>query len=80
VQTASVVAGVAAIAGHGLAVLALWLRLRWRVRHEQVRGGCVVDLARALANGGEIDELRSDGSRVKLSVRSGARDARGEHG
>jgi hypothetical protein len=80
VQTASVIAGVAAIAGHGLAVLALWLRLRGRVRHEQARGGCIVDLARALAKGGEIDERRPDGSWLKLSIPGGARDARGEHG
>jgi hypothetical protein len=74
------IASAAAIAVHGLAVLTLWLRLRWRVRHEQARGGCLVDLAHALANGGEIDERRSDGSWLKLSVPGHASDARGEHG
>jgi hypothetical protein len=74
------IAGVAEIAGNGFAALASRLRPRWLAYREQVCHGWVVDLAPAMAYGGEIDQLRSDGSRLDLSVRSGPREARGEHG
>jgi hypothetical protein len=56
------------VAVHALGVLALWLRLRWRVRHEHAHGRLLADLAEALRAGGQLDEHRSDGSRLKLTV------------
>ncbi|HET8661441.1 MAG TPA: hypothetical protein VFM55_20890 [Micromonosporaceae bacterium] len=58
----------ATVVVQGLGILALWLRLRWQIRQEQVRAEAVVNLAEAMRNGGEADERRPDGSRLKLSV------------
>jgi hypothetical protein len=71
--------GASMIALHGFGVIGLWLRLRWRVRHEQVRGGFIIGVARALYGGGEVDERRPDGSWLKLSV-TRVEVSRGEHG
>lgn len=54
----------------GLAVgpLALWFRLRWRVRQEQARGVYLVGIAQALPRGGQFDGLCGDGTRLRLVV------------
>ncbi len=48
--------------------LALWLRLRWRVRQEQARGAYLVGIAQALPRGGRFDGRCGDGTRLRLVV------------
>lgn len=69
----------AVVALNGLTVIALWLRLRWRVRREQARGRTLAELADALSAGGELDERFPDGSHRRLTV-AGVRQERGSHG
>jgi hypothetical protein len=66
-----VTGAVVMVAVHALGVLALWLRLRWKVRHEDARGRLLADLAVAMRSGGEVDEHRPDGSRLRVSVPPG---------
>lgn len=70
--------GAVVVLAQALGVLALWLRLRWRVRREQLRARAAVDLIKALSAGGDVEEQRSDGSRLRLSV--SARRSQGNHG
>jgi hypothetical protein len=58
----------AVIAAQGLSVLALWLRLRWRVREEQAHRQYLVAVVRILPPGGMIQERRADGSSLMLTV------------
>lgn len=46
------------------------LRLRWRSREEHDRRRSLVSLADRMPAGGWLDELRPDGSRLRLSVRA----------
>jgi hypothetical protein len=70
-------AGSAIIAAQGLSVLALWLRLRWRVRAEQVHRQYLVAIVRILPAGSTIKERRADGSSFTLNlVRHNAREER----
>ncbi|MFI6824998.1 hypothetical protein ACIBJE_29230 [Micromonospora sp. NPDC050187] len=57
-----------AIVAKASTVLALWIRLRWRVRQEQARGETLVTLAAALAAGGQVRDRRADGSCWTLTV------------
>jgi hypothetical protein len=58
----------ATIAAQGLSVLALWLRLRWRVREEQARCQYLVAVVGTLPPGSKIQERRADGSSLMLTV------------
>jgi hypothetical protein len=58
----------AVVTVNALAVVALWLRLRWYVHREQARARTLTELAGALHAGGEFDEQLPDGSRIKLTV------------
>jgi hypothetical protein len=69
----------AVVTVNALAVVALWLRLRWYVRREQARGRTLAELAGVLRAGGELDEQLPDGSRLKLTV-TGVREERRSHG
>ncbi|MFG2076085.1 hypothetical protein [Nonomuraea maritima] len=52
------------------ALLGLWLRLRWRVRHEQIQGRHLTQLTAALNHGGqvEVNEERGEGRRLTMTV------------
>jgi len=69
----------AVVTVNGMAVVALWLRLRWQVHRERARGHALTQLAGALRAGGEFDEQLPDGSRFKLTV-AGVREECGSHG
>jgi hypothetical protein len=56
------------IAMQGLSVLALWLRLRWRVREEQAHCWCLVAVVDTLPPGSRIQERRADGSSLMVTV------------
>ncbi|AYV32915.1 hypothetical protein EES41_39780 (plasmid) [Streptomyces sp. ADI95-16] len=45
-----------------------YLRLRWRVRHEQAHRETLVALARSLPEGSRFHEVRGDGSSVSLTL------------
>ncbi len=69
----------AVVVAHSLSVLALWLRLRWRVQQEHARRRYLVAIARALPEGSQVDEGRSDGTWLRLAI-AHARHSDGEHG
>jgi hypothetical protein len=58
----------ATVAAQSLSVLALWLRLRWRVREEQAHRQYLVAVMRTLPPGSTIRERRADGSSLMLTV------------
>jgi len=62
------VAAFTMIAMQGLSVLALWLRLRWRVREEQAHCRYVVAIVDNLPPGSRIQERRADGSSWMMTV------------
>ncbi|WP_030913175.1 hypothetical protein [Streptosporangium amethystogenes] len=51
------------------ALFGLWLRLRWRVRHEEVRGRHLVRMAEAITDGGRLEFEDEWGARGHLRVR-----------
>ncbi|SCL23702.1 hypothetical protein GA0074692_1631 [Micromonospora pallida] len=59
-----------AVVAKASTVLALWIRLQWRVRQEQARGETLVALVAALPAGGQVRDLRPDGSCCTLTVPS----------
>ena len=67
------------IAAYGCGLLALWLRLRWRARQEQVHRQYVVAIARALPAGSQIEEGDTDGRWLRLAL-APARHSEGTHG
>lgn len=54
-------------------MLALWLRLRWRMREEEAHRQYLVAAVRTLPPGGMIQERRADGSSLMLTVVSSNR-------
>jgi uncharacterized membrane protein len=58
----------ATIAAQGLSVLALWLRLRWRVREKQARCRYVVVVVDNIPPGGKIQKRRTDGIWLLVTV------------
>ncbi|GAA1903234.1 hypothetical protein GCM10009716_11480 [Streptomyces sodiiphilus] len=52
------------------ALLAIWLRLRWRARQELTRRRHVSGVAAAIGRGGrlELDEEFPDGHRVRMTI------------
>jgi hypothetical protein len=51
-----------------LSLLALWLRLRWQARQQQERHHYLVAIARALPEGGRIDEGHPGGTWLRLTI------------
>ena len=49
-------------------VLAMWVRLHWRERHEQAHRDYLVAVAGALPPGSALDEQQGDGYRVHLVI------------
>jgi hypothetical protein len=58
------------LAGLGpvMSLMALWLRLRWRTRHERARKESLVAIVHAMRQGGRIEERRPDGTWLRLTV------------
>jgi hypothetical protein len=59
----------AVVAGQVLALLGVWLRLRSRIRQEDVHRRLLVDVLHALPAGGRVHERSADGA--CLTVASG---------
>jgi hypothetical protein len=53
-----------------MAVIGLWLRLRWKTALLQAHQLYMVELARSLPIGSRIEENRGDGMRTSLTVGS----------
>ena len=72
---------VALIIVRAMSLLALWLRLHWRARHEETRRRTVVAVAQSLPWGLQVEEQRADGTRLKVSWVAGqlTESSNGEH-
>ncbi len=70
---AVVVAVVSIVSGKTCLLVSLWLRLRWRTRHEQVQRRHLASVAQAIREGGqaEVVERRPDGHCIRIKITSG---------
>ncbi|MFF3380702.1 hypothetical protein ACFYXF_48140 [Streptomyces sp. NPDC002680] len=70
-DTTSLVLTVSSIVtGRICLLVALWLRLRWRTRHEQVRRQHLASVTQVIAEGGraEVVEQRPDGHSLLIRI------------
>ncbi|MFG2585852.1 hypothetical protein [Streptomyces malaysiensis] len=79
-DTATVILTIASIVTGKVCLLAgLWLRLRWRTRHERVQREHLTSLTRSIMQSGqgEVVEQRPDGHsvRIKITRTSGEKNA-----
>lgn len=72
--TSAVLAGGSALVAHGLTLVSWWLRIRWQLQQDQAHQQYLLEIARALPEGGQIHESRSDGSWTRLAVSQSACD------
>ncbi|MET8197975.1 MULTISPECIES: hypothetical protein [Micromonospora] len=49
-------------------LVALWIRVRWRLRQEKTRCDALIAIAEALPDGGRLRDQRADGSCITLTV------------
>ncbi|WP_449060589.1 hypothetical protein [Planomonospora algeriensis] len=57
------------IASPTFALLGLWLRLRWRARHEQIHGQNLTNMTKAVPPGGRLKlDKQGDGHHVRLEI------------
>lgn len=66
----AVVTIVSIVMAQTCALLGLLLRLRWRVRREQIQGQSLTDMAKVITRGGqlEFDEERGAGRRLRMTL------------
>ncbi|WP_157968628.1 hypothetical protein [Streptomyces geranii] len=64
---------VSIVVSQACALFSLWLRLRWRVRHEQAQRQYLAGTVEAVAAGGQlkVDEHRDDGGRLRVELTCG---------
>jgi hypothetical protein len=70
---------VALVVVQAFSLIALWLRLRWRLKQEHVHRQYVVAVTRAIREGGQLDMDLVDGSSLRIMVTPGGR-AEDDHG
>jgi hypothetical protein len=63
-----IVAATTVVVGHIAALLTLWLRLRAQLQREHAFRRRLVDVARAMPEGGQIYERHSDGTHLVVAV------------
>ncbi|MGW2716258.1 hypothetical protein [Streptomyces sp. NPDC001492] len=68
--TAVVLAIGSVVSGKVCLLTALWLRLRWRTRHEQVQRQHLTEVSRSIAGSdqAEVVEQRPDGHSLRISI------------
>lgn len=80
-ETATLIVAVVSLVTAKVSALAcLWLRLRWKTRHEQAQRDYLYGIAEMAAAGRlvEVDDQRGDGLRLRLKIATAP--ARGEDG
>ncbi|WP_326733294.1 hypothetical protein [Streptomyces sp. NBC_01022] len=66
-----VISAVVAASGLGVrltAAVSQYLQLRWRVQQEQAHRQTLQTLSRSLPRGSRLEEVYSDGSRLRLTI------------
>ncbi|MEU0054660.1 hypothetical protein [Streptomyces sp. NPDC006309] len=67
---ATFVIGIASlVTAKATGLLALWLRLRWRERHELARQNCLADAVKIVAAGGRVEFTTRSGDGHHLTMR-----------
>lgn len=68
--TTIVVSVVSVVAGKFCLLIGLWLRLRWRTRHEQVQRQHLTSVTESIAEGGRLEfvEQRPDGHSIRVTI------------
>ncbi|MFI6396438.1 hypothetical protein [Nonomuraea sp. NPDC050540] len=56
------------VTAHVAALTGVWLRLRWRARHTQIQGRCLVQLAQAAPGRGRLDLEEQHGQAHRLTL------------
>ncbi|WP_369036273.1 hypothetical protein [Streptomyces adonidis] len=64
---------VSIVVSQACALFSLWLRLRWRVRHEQALRQYLASTVETVATGGrlKVDEQRDGGRRLRVELTCG---------
>lgn len=69
-DSATIIALASFVTAKVCALLALWLRLRWRARGERLRRQCVLDITKAVIPGTrlELDDRIGSGHQLRLKI------------
>jgi hypothetical protein len=61
---------VSLVTGKVCLLVSLWLRLRWRTRHEQVQRQHLASMTQSIAQGSHVEvvERRPDGHSVRIKI------------
>jgi hypothetical protein len=72
-REALVVSIVSLVVGKGFLLGGLWLRLRWRTRHEEVQRQHLTSVTQSIADAGDLEfvEQRPDGHSVRIKITRG---------
>ncbi|MFE2545085.1 hypothetical protein [Actinacidiphila glaucinigra] len=65
-----VLAAVSIVTGKVSLLIGLWLRLRWRTRHEHVQRQVLTSVAESIPEGGQVEVLdrRPDGHCLRIKI------------
>ncbi|AQZ69477.1 hypothetical protein BKM31_55540 [[Actinomadura] parvosata subsp. kistnae] len=64
----AVITVITVISAHAGALLALWLRLRWQVRHARIQGRYLVRLVQMVAGHGQLEWGEEHGKAHRLTM------------